>query len=57
MDVIDSKTDRELLESLIAEMAKAQNELKCAKGDVEKATNRIRFANVLLHKMLDRQGD
>lgn len=57
MDVLDTKTDRQLLESLLAEIAKAQNELKCARGDIEKAQSRIRFATMLLHKMIDRQGD
>lgn len=57
MDVIDSKSDKELLESLIAEVAKASNEIKCAKGDIEKAQNRIRFINMVLHTLIDRQGD
>ncbi len=57
MDVIDSKNDKELLESLIAEVAKATNELKCAKGDIEKAQSRIRFINLVLHTLIDRQGD
>ncbi len=57
MDVIDSKSDKELLESLIAEVAKASNEIKCAKGDIEKAQSRIRFINMVLHTLIDRQGD
>lgn len=57
MDLIDSKTDKELLESLIAEIAKSNNELKCARKDVDKAQNRIKFVTMLLHKLLDRQGD
>ena len=57
MDVIDNKSDKELLASLIAEIAKASNELKCARGDVEKAQNRIKFATLLLHTLIERQGD
>lgn len=57
MDLIDSKTDKQLLESLIAEIAKSNNELKCARKDVDKAQNRIKFVTMLLHKLLDRQGD
>ena len=57
MDVIDDKNDKELIESLIAEVAKANNELKCARGDIEKAQGRIKFATMLLHKLIDRQGD
>jgi hypothetical protein len=57
MDVLDSKTDKQLLESLIAEIAKATNEIKCAKGDLEKAQSRIKFLLVLAHTMIERQKD
>lgn len=57
MDVIDAKSDKELLQSLLAEIAKANNEIKCARGDVDKAQNRIKFATMLLHKLIERQGD
>jgi hypothetical protein len=57
MDVIDNKNDKQLLESLIAEVAKASNEIKCARGDIEKAQSRIRFINMVLHTLIDRQGD
>lgn len=57
MDVIDNKSDKELIESLIAEIAKASNEIKCARGDIEKAQSRIRFANLVLHTLIERQGD
>lgn len=57
MDVIGNKSDKELLQSLLAEIAKANNEVKCARGDVEKAHNRIKFATMLLHKLIERQGD
>jgi hypothetical protein len=57
MDVLDTKTDKELLESLIAEIAKCTNEIKCARGDLEKAQGRIKFLLVLAHTMINRQGD
>jgi hypothetical protein len=57
MDVIDSKSDKELVESLIAEIAKTNNELRCARGDIDKAQGRIKFATMLLHKLIERQGD
>jgi hypothetical protein len=57
MDILDSKSDKELLESLIAEIAKATNEIKCAKGDIEKAQGRIRFLLVVAHTLIQRQGD
>jgi hypothetical protein len=57
MDVLDNKTDKELLESLVAEIAKATNELRCAKGDLDKAQGRIKFLLVLAHELINRQGD
>ena len=52
MDVIDKKSDKELIESLIAEVAKASNEIKCAKGDIEKASlrDKVIAAGVLFDK-------
>jgi len=57
MDVLDQKTDQELLQSLIAETAKAQNEIKCAYKDLEKATSRIRFLLVVANTLIERKGD
>jgi hypothetical protein len=57
MDVIDNKNDKELLQSLIAEIAKATNEIKCARGDIDKAQSRIKFMLVLAHTLIQRQGD
>ena len=57
MEILDNKTDEELLLSLIQEIAKAKNELRCAKGDLEKATGRIGFLLVLAHTLINRQKD
>jgi|TARA_R110001592_G_scaffold313444_1_gene588851 hypothetical protein len=38
-----------------AEIAKAQNELRCARGDVEKASNRIAFCISAIHNLKDRK--
>ena len=57
MDILDSKTDKELLESLIAEIAKATNEIKCARGDIDKAQGRVRFLLVVAHTLMNRQKD
>jgi hypothetical protein len=55
--MLDTKTDEELLLSLIAEVAKATNELKCAKRDVEKASNRLQFAVMVINTMIDRNQE
>ncbi len=57
MDILDSKTDQELISSILAEIAKAHNELKCAKADIDKAQGRMKFAILLSHKLIERQGD
>jgi hypothetical protein len=57
MDVLDSKTDKQILESLITEIAKATNEVKCAKADIDKAQGRIKFLLVLAHTLINRQKD
>lgn len=56
-DLIDNKTDEELLQSLLAEIAKANNELACAKRDIIKANNRINFLIVLANKLIERGKD
>lgn len=57
MDIIDKKTDNELLQSVLAEVAKSKNEIECAHRDIEKAHNRLNFCIVIANKLLDRQGD
>ena len=55
MTVIDSKSDSELLRSLLAENAKAANEIRCAQGDLAKAQNRLAFTVAVLNEMIKRQ--
>lgn len=58
MDILDSKTQDELLRSLLAEAAKAQNELRCAQTDLRKAQSRLQFVLAIVNQMLDRlEGD
>jgi hypothetical protein len=57
MDVLDSKTNKELMESVLAEIAKAKNEINCAKGDLTKAQSRLNFLVVVANKLIDRTGD
>lgn len=57
MDVLDRKTDKELLQSVIAEIAKANNEIKCAQRDLNKSQSRLNFLVVVANKMIERQKD
>lgn len=56
-DLIDTKTDQELLKVVLAESAKAQNEIKCAKNDIQKANNRLNFLVVVANKLINRGQD
>jgi hypothetical protein len=57
MDVLDTKTDKELEQSLLAEIAKAQNEVTCARKDLDKAQGRLKFCIMLANTLIERQGD
>jgi len=45
MKIWNDHSIQEILISIEAEMAKAQNEIRCAYRDVDKASNRIAFVN------------
>ena len=57
MDILDQKTDEELLKSLLAELAKARNELQCARGDIDKVSGRISFLLAITNTMINRSKD
>ena len=56
MDILDTKSDDELLRSLLAELAKTRNELSCARGDIEKINSRIGFLLAVANTLIKRQG-
>ena len=57
MDLLQQKTDQELLESILAEIAKSTNEIRCASGDIAKANSRMTFAIAALNEMINRKKD
>ena len=57
MDVVEKKTDVELYQSLLSEIAKSKNEISCAKGDLAKAHSRLQFLIVVVNELLNRKGD
>jgi hypothetical protein len=57
MDLLDNKTDQELEQSLLAEIAKAQNELRCAKADIDKAQGRLKFCILVANTLINRSKD
>lgn len=54
MDIINTKTDEELLKSLLSEIAKARNEVNCAARDLNKANGRLSFLIMLANSLIDR---
>lgn len=57
MELLDQKTDKELILSVIGELAKARNELNCCRGDVDKAQSRLGFLVMVVNRLLERQKD
>lgn len=57
MDMLENRSNEELLKSLLAEAAKAKNELACLKRDSEKIQSRLNFILVLTNTLIDRSGD
>jgi hypothetical protein len=57
MTVLDSKSGSEILATTIAELAKSQNELKCAQRDLAKIQSRLGFLTVLVNEMIKRETD
>ena len=57
MNVIDSKSSEELLQSLVAEAAKAQNEIRCARGDLAKAQGRLQFLIAVINQLQQRSKE
>ena len=55
MQIVKDRSDLELYQSLIAELAKAQNEIACARGDLDKATSRLKFVLMVVNELKDRK--
>ena len=54
MEIWTRNTTKDILKSLESELAKAVNELNCAKRDVIKASSRITFCLTGLHELKHR---
>jgi hypothetical protein len=57
MKIWNDHTIQEILKSMEMEIAKAQNEVKCARADVEKASNRLAFVSSAIHNLKSRLED
>jgi hypothetical protein len=57
MDLLKNKTDQDILASILAEIAKSTNEIRCASGDIAKAQGRMTFAIAALNELINRKKD
>jgi hypothetical protein len=55
MEVLESKTRKELLQSTLAEIAKTANEVNCATKDLNKARNRLAFLIAVVNEQINRE--
>ena len=53
--IFDNKTLDEIYDSLVAESAKAVNELRCAQKDLDQATARMKFVIATLHYLKNKK--
>ena len=57
MKIVEDLTNKELSQTVLAEVAKAKNELNSAERDLEKAQSRLGFLIVLANEMISRGED
>lgn len=57
MHILQDKSDLELHQSMLAEIAKSTNELRCARGDLEKAASRLQFCIAVANELIERKQD
>ena len=53
MQVLNTLSRKELAQTILAEVAKANNELQCAEADIKKARSRLGFLIAVANKLLD----
>lgn len=54
MEIWERNQTKDIVKSLETELAKAQNELNCLKGDAQKVSNRIAFCLSAIHELKKR---
>jgi hypothetical protein len=57
MKVLDRNSVKDIQLSLLQEIAKTTNEIKCAQKDLAKALSRAQFSIVLLNELINRKED
>lgn len=52
--IFDTKTLAEIYDSIVAEVAKASAEVRCAKNDLAQAETRMKFVLATMHYLKDK---
>lgn len=55
MDLLNNKSTQQIAQSLIGEVAKANNEITCAVNDISKAKSRLSFCIAALNEINRRE--
>ncbi len=53
MQILNTLSKKELAQTILAEVAKANNEIQCAEADLKKARSRLGFLIVVANRLLD----
>tara|TARA_R110000824_G_scaffold148309_3_gene318015 strand:- start:5504 stop:5692 length:189 start_codon:yes stop_codon:yes gene_type:complete len=56
-NMLATKSNRSLELTMVAELAKSTNELRCAKRDIEKASGRLSFVTAVANELINREKD
>jgi len=54
MQILNTLSKKELAQTILAEVAKTKNEIKCAENDLKKANSRLSFLIVLANELIQR---
>lgn len=57
MEILERLNNLELAQTLLAEVAKAKNEIRCAQADIDKAQSRLNFLIVVANELINRTKD
>lgn len=55
--MLAKKSDRQMELTIVAELAKSTNELRCARRDIEKAQGRLSFVTAVANELINRKKD
>ena len=55
MQILNTLNKKELAQTILAEVAKAKNEIRCAESDLKKANSRLGFLVAVANELLNKE--